>query len=181
MVFHRIKRKTTIFIIVVFIYNTFGFLLAQPLLSKYFEFIGTLKAENPSEEDKIELIILNKEDIGSNKNNFKKIGSKEFRLNEKYFDIVKQEDKDSLIYFYCISDEMENALEEDLQDRVYENSLNKKEIPPDNNQPNTVYSEAVSYLIPERINSSGSTYRNIKSVFYLKICKDTLTPPPRFI
>lgn len=181
MVLSKIKRKTTIFITVVFIYNTFGFLLIQPLLSSYFGYIGSLEAENPSEKDKIELIILNKEDIRSNKNNFKKIGPKEFRLNEKYFDIVKQEDRDSLIYFYCISDEMENILEKDLHDRVDKNSLNKKEIPPDKNQPSTVYSEPVCYLIPERINSPGSIYRNNKSVFYLQINKDTQTPPPRTI
>ena len=57
MIFRRIKRKTTIFIVAVFIYNTFGFLLIQPLLSSYFEYIGTLKVENPSEEDKIEGIV----------------------------------------------------------------------------------------------------------------------------
>jgi len=181
MVINRIKRKTTIFIVVVFIYNTFGFLLIQPLLLNYFEYIGTLKAENPSAEDKIELIILNKEDISSNKNNFKRIGSKEFRLNEKYYDIVKQEDRDSLIYFYCISDEIENALEKDLRDRIDENSLNKKQNPSDNNHPNTIYSEPVCYLIIGQINSPGSIYGNNKSVFYLQICRDISTPPPRLI
>jgi len=181
MIFNRIIRKTTIFIVVVFIYNTFGFLLTQPLLSSYFEYIGTLKAENPSEEDKIELIILKKEDIRLNKNNFKKIGSKEFLLNEKYFDIVKQEDRDSLIYFFCISDERENALEKDLRDRVDENSLNKKQKPSHNNNPNTVYSEPVCYLTLDQINSPGSIYRSNKSVHYLQICGDIQTPPPRSI
>lgn len=181
MVFRRIKRIATIFIVVVFIYNTFGFLLLQPLLLKYFEYIGTLAAENPSEEDKIELIILNKEDISANKNNFKKIGSKEFQLNEKYFDIVKQEDRDSLIYFYCISDEMENALEKDLRDRIDENSLNKRQKPSNNNQLNSVYSEAVCYLILNQSNSPGSTYRSNKSVHYLQISEDIPTPPPRLI
>ncbi|MCW8818260.1 MAG: hypothetical protein OQK52_10340 [Ignavibacteriaceae bacterium] len=181
MILNRIKRKTTIILAVVFIYNTFGFILVQPLLSKYFEYIGTLKAENPSEEDKIELIILNKEDIESNENNFKKMGSKEFRLNEKYYDIVKQEDRDSLIYFYCISDELENALEKDLQDRFDENSLNKKQKPSHNNNPNTVYSEPVCYLTLDQINSPGSIYRSNKSVHYLQICRDIQTPPPRSI
>ncbi len=178
MVFRRIKRKTTIFIVIVFIYNTFGFLLIQPLLSSYFEYIGTLKAENPSEEDKIELIILNEEDIGSNENNFKKMRPKEFQLNEKYFDIVKQEDRDFLIYFYWISDELENALEKERQDRFDENSLNKKEIPPENNQSNTVYSGPVCYLAPEL---QGSIYINNTSVHYLQICRDIPTPPPQLI
>ena len=164
-----------------FIYNTFCFILVPPLLSNYFKYIGTLKAENPSEEDKIELIILKKEDIRSNKNNFKRIGSKEFRLYEKYFDIVKQEDRDSLIYFYCISDEKENALEKDLQDRIDENSLNKKQKPSNNNQVNSVYSEPVCYLILNQSNSPGSIYRSNKSVHYLQICEDIPTPPPRLI
>ena len=164
-----------------FIYNTFGFLLTQPLLSSYFEYIGTLKAENPSEEDKIELIILKKEDIRSNKYNFKEIGLKEIRLNEKYFDIVKQEDRDSLIYFYCINDERENALEKDLQDRVDENSSNKKQAPSDNNHPNNVYSEPVYYLTLDQTDSPGSIYKSNKSVFYFQSCRDIPTPPPRLI
>ncbi len=135
MVFRRIKRKTTIFILVVFIYNTFGFLLIQPILSSYFE----------------------------------------------YFEIVKQEDRNSLIYFYWISDELENALEEDLQDRFDENSLNKKEITPDNNQSNTGYSEPVCNLIPEQINLPGSIYISYTSVHYLYICRDIPTPPPQLI
>ena len=171
----------TTILVVVFIYNTFGFLLTQPLLSSYFKYIGTLKAENPSEADKIELIILNKEDIGSNKYNFKETGPKEFRLNEKYFDIVKQEDRDSLIYFYCISDEKENALEKELLNRVDDNTSNKKEIPPDNNQSNSVYSEPVCYLVLEQINSPGSIYRSNTNTHYLQICRDIPTPPPQSV
>lgn len=180
-VLHGMKTKTTIFLAVVFIYNTFGFLIIQPLLSSYFQYIGTQKAENPSEAGKIELIILNKEDIWSYKNNFKKTGPKEFRLNEKYYDIVKQEDRDSLIYLYCITDERENALEKELLDRVDDNTLNKKGIPPDNNQSNTVYSEPVCYLVLEQINSPGSIYRSNTNTHYFQICGDIPTPPPQLI
>lgn len=48
MAFRRIKRKTTIFILVVFIYNTFGFLLIQPLFSSYPEHFDTIIQEEMS-------------------------------------------------------------------------------------------------------------------------------------
>jgi len=131
--FRRIKRKTTIFILVVFIYNIFGLLLIQPLFYSYSEFSDT----------------------------------------------VKLEEMNSFIYFYCISYEPGNALEEDL--KYDENSLNKKERPPDNNQSNTGYSEPACCLTPEKINFPGSIFISSTSVHYFYICRDIPTPPPQLI
>lgn len=48
MAFRRIKRKTTIVILVVFIYNIFGLLLIQPLFPSSPEFSDTVKPEEMS-------------------------------------------------------------------------------------------------------------------------------------
>jgi hypothetical protein len=176
-----IKRKTAFFLTLVFIYNTFGFLFIQPLLSIYFQHIGIQKAAEPSKEDTIELIVLKKDDIFLKKINFERIGSREFKLNNSMFDIYKEVEQDSFIYFYCISDEKEEELENEFQKRVEENATNKKQNPKDNNPYKILFSELVRYSNLNQMNPCPSVYKCYDKQMYFQICEDIPTPPPRSI
>lgn len=136
------------------------------------------EAANPPEE-LIELIILNKEDILSGKINYQRIHSREFRLNGSMYDIVKEVDRDSVIYFYCINDKKEEALEKEFHKRVDENTANKKQRTNDNNPLKTLISEPVCYLTIKQTDTETLTFKFQYEGSYLPVWGDILTPPPK--
>ena len=173
------KRTITILLALVFVYNTLGFLFIHPLLINYYKHLGMQEAAKPSAEELIELIILRKEDILFNKINYERIHSHEFRLNGKMYDIVKEVDKDSLIYFYCINDKKEEKLEKEFHKRVEENTANKKHRANDNNPLKTLTSEPVCYLTLDLMDAEGLAFKFQYDGNYLPVWGDVLTPPPK--
>ena len=57
------------------------------------------RADMPSEEEMIELLIFNKEDIENNKIDFRWIHSREFKYNGDMYDIVTKEETVRLLAF----------------------------------------------------------------------------------
>jgi hypothetical protein len=137
------------------------------------------EAANPSEDELIELIILRKEDIIFNKLNYERIHSREFRLDGKMYDIVKEVDKDSLIHFYCINDKKEEKLEKEFHKKVEDNTAGKKQRSNDNNPFKTLISEPVCYLMLEQIAAGGLAFKSRNEKNYLPVWGDVLTPPPK--
>jgi hypothetical protein len=62
------------------------------------------------EKEKVELIIISKEGIELSKISFKRIDEKEFILDGKMYDIVKETETKESFYFFCIHDEHEDKL-----------------------------------------------------------------------
>ena len=60
--------------------------------------------------NKTELIKLTQEQIAGSYNGFRFIEDHEFQYAGKMFDIVKRENRNDTVYFYCINDKKEEAL-----------------------------------------------------------------------
>ena len=164
-------------ILSLFIYNTFGFLAVHPILSIYYKYVGMEQANKPSKEEMIELLIFNKKDIQEGKIDFRWIHSREFKYNGDMYDIVKKEETDKQLFFYCINDTKEKKLEEEFEKRVHKNSLEDKQRPASNNF--VSISEPVQ---PEKIGNSLAckcTFSFWLTEFYQSLNLDIPSPPPR--
>ncbi|HEY6435664.1 MAG TPA: hypothetical protein VIY47_03675, partial [Ignavibacteriaceae bacterium] len=96
------KKIISILVLSLFIYNAIGFLAVHPLLSIYYKYRGMERADKPSKDEMIELLIFNKEDIQKRKIDFKWIHSREFKYNGEMYDIVEKKENDDQLIVYCI-------------------------------------------------------------------------------
>jgi hypothetical protein len=176
-----LKQTITILLALVFVYNTMGFLFIQPLLVRYYKQLGMNEAANPSNKNKIELMVFNKEDILNQKINFRWIHSREFKYNGDMYDIVKKEENKNQLILYCINDTKEKKLEEEFEKRVHQNTSENKQRPSANFQLNILLSEAVqnenisTELLPEYI------FREQLIIGYKSNHLEIPSPPPRFV
>jgi hypothetical protein len=175
-----LKKYISILILSLFIYNTFGFLAVHPFLSLYYKYLGMQRAEIPSKEEMIELLVFNKEDINKGRIDFRWIHSREFRYNGDMYDIVEKKETDEQLIVYCINDTKEKRLEKEFERRVHKNSTEDKNRTTGHNYNNIIISE------PAR-----SEQTNIALVyeclfgywltdFYNSLHLDIPSPPPRF-
>ncbi len=88
-----------------------------------------LRADMPSEEEMIELLIFNKDDIEKGRIDFRWIHSREFKYNGDMYDIVNKEETDNQLIVYVINDTKEKRLEEEFEKRVHKNSTENKHLP----------------------------------------------------
>lgn len=145
----------------------------------YYKYLGMQKAESYSEEEIIELLIINKKDLAENKIDFKWIHSREFRYNGEMYDVVKKEEDDKYFFFHCINDEKEKRLGEEFEKRVNDNSANSKHQQRTSNHFNILISEPVQNediditLVYECIFNQWITEK------YYSIQLDIPSPPPR--
>lgn len=176
-----LKKTVTILVTLVFVFNTIGFLAIHPFLSFYYKNIGMRQADKPSEEELIELLVFNKDDILKGKINFRWTHSREFKYNGDMYDIVKKEENDKQLFFYCINDTKEKKLEEEFGKRVHQNSSENKQQPTANNFNNILLSEPVQTeqfsiaIVNEQIFNYWRTDR------YKSFQLDIPSPPPRFV
>lgn len=85
-----------------------------------------LRANKPSKEEMIELLIFNKEDIEMKKIDFRWIHSREFKFNGDMYDIITKNETDDQLIVYVINDTKEKKLEEEFDKRVHKNSTEDK-------------------------------------------------------
>jgi len=175
-----LKKITSILILSLFVYNTLGFLAIHPFMSMYYKYLGMLRADMPSEEEMIELLIFNKEDIENNKIDFRWIHSREFKYNGDMYDIVEKKETDKQLFIYCVNDTEEKKLEEEFEKRVHKNSTEDKQIP-------SVIKYSLSISEPVQSEKIGLAIIN-ETVFnywltdiYKSIHPDKPSPPPRIV
>jgi hypothetical protein len=137
-----VRRVTSIFVISLFIYNSFGFLALHPLLSIYYKNLGMQQANTPSKEH-VEILVFNKEDLLEQKIDFRWIHSREFKYNGEMYDVVKKIEDNKQIFLYCINDEKEKKLEEEFERGVHKNTSENKQRPASYNHFNILLSEPV--------------------------------------
>jgi len=90
------------------------------------------QAENPSEEEFIELLVFDKEDINTREIDFQWIHSSEFKFNGDMYDVVKRAENDNQLFLYCINDTKEKELEWEFEKRVHKNTSEDKQRPATN-------------------------------------------------
>jgi len=165
-------------LVILFLYNTIGFIAIHPFILTFVKQLGTHKAENPTKDELIELIVLKKEDILLKKIQYERINSKEFRLNNELYDIVREVEKDSDILLYCINDKREVELEKNFHKKMEENTANKKQRTNYRVSLVKIISEPIAYLALEKQNSTRIMYRTLIDGNYEQVWKDVMTPPP---
>ena len=145
----------------------------------YYKHLGTQRAEKPSEEEMIEMLIFNKEEILEGKIAFRWIHSREFKYNGDMYDIVKKEENEKQLIVYCINDTKEKKLEEEFEKRVHKNSSEDKQRPATSNYNFVSLSEPVQ---SEQI-SIAPAYEMVFSYWrtdsYKSLHLDIHSPPPR--
>ena len=147
-------------------------------MSMYYKYLGMLRADMPSEEEMIELLIFNKEDIENNKIGFRWIHSREFKYNGDMYDIVNKEETDKQLIVYVINDTKEKKLEEEFEKRVHKNSTENKHLPSI-----IKYSLSISEPVQQEqigiapVNETVFNYWRTDS--YKSLHPDIPSPPPR--
>lgn len=149
-------------------------------MSRYYKYLGMLRADMPSEEEMIELLIFNKEDIKNNKIDFRWIHSREFKLNGDMYDIVTKKETDDQLIVYVINDTKEKKLEEEFEKRVHKNSTEEKQIPSV-----IKYSLSISEPVQQEQISNLLSFEEIFNClttdYYQSTYLDIPSPPPRLV
>ncbi|HEY7751111.1 MAG TPA: hypothetical protein VH917_02375 [Ignavibacteriaceae bacterium] len=173
------KKLYAIFILLAFIFNSFGFVLLQPFLINYYKYLGMKRAGFPSEDELIEFLVFKKSEIETRQINFKWIHSKEFRYNDNIYDIVSRSEDDSMFYFHVINDTKEKEFEEKFNKKVEDNSSDSKQANKESNQIKILFSELLNQQNCAT-DLSGQKYNTFNSQNYYSALQDVPTPPPRF-
>jgi hypothetical protein len=173
------KRITSILILSLFIYNSIGFLAIHPFISMYYKYVGIQRADMPSKEEMIELLIFNIEDIENNKIDFRWIHLREFKYNGDMYDMVTKKETAEQLIVYCINDTKEKKLEEEFEKRVHKNSSEDKQRPTTNNYNFVSISEPVQSEQIEIILAYNSVFSYWRTDSYKSLHTDIPSPPPR--
>jgi len=179
------KKRTkliALFIAVLFLYNSFGYLfLYFPVrtIIKNTVFKSIEKKQIAQEE--LSVLAFNLLDLKKNKYDFiwEKPG-KEFRFNDKMYDIENKVISGDTVYYTVFYDYKENILEEFF-------SLQQKENKKDKSQSSSqrvllvgLYYEQIKYIsFKINISSSSNLPLNNNEADFLNHTSDVLTPPPR--
>ncbi len=146
----------------------------------YYKHLGMMRADMPSEEEMIELLIFNKEDIDQGRIDFRWIHSLEFKYNGNMYDIVTKEETDKQLIVYVINDTKEKKLEEEFEKRVHKNATENKQIP-------SIVKYSLSITEPAQSNQVNFIldYQLICYCWlnnsYKSSYLDIPTPPPRIV
>ena len=139
-----------------------------------------MRADMPSEEEMIELLIFNKDDIEKEKIDFRWMHSKEFKYNGDMYDIVTKEETDKQLIFYVINDTKEKKLEEEFEKRVHKNFTDNKNLPTiikySSSISEPVQSNQVSSILKCQSSFDCRLNNQYKSIYF-----DIPSPPPRII
>jgi len=176
-----LKKFISIALAFLFVYNTIGFLIIHPFVSLYIKKLGLEQTEDVSKGEIIELIVLNKEDILLRKENYERINEREFCFNDEMYDIVREVEKDSNLYLYCINDKREKSIFSELFKKIDDNIANKKQRNSSKNIFKQLISEAVNYCSEKPANASNLIYKIISNRNYSPVWKEVITPPPQKI
>lgn len=137
------------------------------------------KADMPSKEEMIELLIFNNEDIEKGRIDFRWIHSREFKYNGDMYDVVKKEETEKQLIVYVINDTKEKNLEEEFEKKVNKNSSEDKQRPTTNNFYFIPLSEPVQTAQPGIYPVDGLLFSYWWTDSYKSLHLDIHSPPPR--
>jgi len=173
-----VKRIATILLLTLFVYNTIGFLAIHPFLSMHYKYLGIMRADMPSKEEMIELLVFNKEDIEKGRLDFKWIHSREFKYNSEMYDIVTKEETEEQLIVHVINDTKEKKLVEEFEKRVHKNSTENKHIPSIIKYSSSISEPVQSEQIEIRL-ALKSVFSYWRTDSYKSLHTDIPSPPPR--
>ena len=139
-----------------------------------------MRADMPSKEEMIELLVFNKDDIEKGRLYFKWIHSREFKYNGDMYDIVTKEETEKQLIVHVINDTKEKKLEEEFEKRVHKNSRENKHIPSIIKYSLSI-SEPVQSEQIEIILAYNSVFSYWRTDSYKSLHTDIPSPPPRLV
>ena len=139
-----------------------------------------MRADMPSEEEMIELLVFNKEDIEKGRLDFKWIHSREFKYNGDMYDIVTKEETEKQLIVHVINDTKEKKLEEEFEKRVHKNSTENKHIPSIIKYSSSISEPVQSEQIEIRL-ALKSVFSYWRTDSYKSLHTDIPSPPPRLV
>jgi hypothetical protein len=144
----------------------------------YYKYLGMQRADMPSKEEMIELLVFNKEEIEKGRIDFRWIHSREFKYNGDMYDIVKKKETDKQLIVYVVNDTKEKKLEEEFEKRVHKNSTENKHLPSI-----IKYSSSISEPVQAEQIEIALAYNSVFSYWrtdsYKSLHPDIPSPPPR--
>lgn len=117
------KKTISIVIIVSFVFNTIGFYILFLAVKYQNKERITELIHKGILDNYLILLKIPKKSFSQNNASFQRIESDELKYKGNMYDIVKEENHDSLIYFYCISDEVEDEIIASLENYTSNNSF----------------------------------------------------------
>ncbi len=178
------KKCVSILILALMLYNIMGYYLAYlAMVQQTKEEMRETLTDNDETQD---LIVVKVPYVNGKieEKDFELIDEDEFRYEGKMYDIARTEIKDNAIYFYCLNDKKEDAIDlalvKHIQNNVNDNSATGK-------KSNSILKNLIKIYLPitglsgsfsssENDNSyAGRTFQTLTTVF------DVASPPPRFI
>jgi hypothetical protein len=120
------KKTVSILLIVSFVFNTIGFYVLFFAVKYQNKERITELIHKGIVDDHLILLKIPKKITSQNNASFQRIESDELKYNGNMYDIVKEESHDGLIYFYCISDEVEDEIIASIESYTQNNSFNNQ-------------------------------------------------------
>jgi len=172
------KRIVSILLILLLLYNAFGFLFSYFHLKKTFKKEALEKIDNFLSEE--ELITLGFSNMELNDKVFF-VHSREFIFNNEMYDIFETEERNDSIFYRCICDKNETFLEKSFS--IYFNSESK----PNAKHPyifNILRNIILTGLIPNfdcKFYNIVTKYSFNFNAFTISVFLDKDTPPPKYL
>ncbi|MCX6149716.1 MAG: hypothetical protein NTX22_04230 [Ignavibacteriales bacterium] len=168
------------FIFLTLLFNSIGYILIYQQQLYTFKHQAFSKIQNFLPLEKMSIIGLSKNDIVSGKISFRRMEEREFKLNGKMYDVVKEVSKKDSIYFFCIKDEKEDELHQAFVKYFNENSNQTGNKSTSKNIYHNIITEALVIQDKIQINDSGKIkYCVFGSGRFLSNHSETPSPPPK--
>ena len=174
------KRLFSIFLILLIVFNTGGYLFVYYQIGNCFKQIAFNKINDYVPLENLELVKLKINSPEYNNTDiYERINDKEFKYYGKMYDIYKEDNSDGVLSLYCVSDE-----KEDVINNAIFTYINEKK----NDNSNSALANIIKIFITVAIVPAEINYNTLNSYYsisylyqisYQNIFIDVPYPPPR--
>lgn len=171
------KKYFTSLILLIFIFNIFGYYVPYYVIRSLIRAEMNEKAENFKDADIFEKITFDISDV-SNQIVWTRRG-KEFRYNNEMYDVVKAEIKKNTVTYYCIHDKDEKELTQVFDTLVRNNSSTNKKSDINSLKELSKYNYHTNNLLI--LNQNACLQNLFIKDLYISIHRDINLPPPKLV
>jgi hypothetical protein len=172
------KKYISLLLILLIVFNSFGYVVAFLQLKLVFKNIGFEKVIETHPEQQITVLKIPQKEISENKE-FIEINESEISYYGKMYDICRKEVSGTDVIFYCYNDEREDALISVFSSFVQQNTIPNSDNPVTNLIKNLI-KDAYFVKYTSRINqNSFCEFYTLNIQPYRNVFLDVITPPPK--
>jgi len=171
------NKTTSIFLLILFAYNAAGIFVIFKLKQIEVKEEATEKIASNLHDNELEIFTINIEEFKNGGSNiiWEEKG-KEFRYEDKLYDVVRIKYADGKIQLFCLNDKKEENIIESFSNSLHKNlSLDNKLLNILAKIPGYFYQD-ISYRLPLL---TGKSFQLSTNFTYKSVVVKILTPPPR--